>query len=61
MNPAVATILLDFLKAELSKNPALAGDLISKLLGSLKVDPTLAADIVALIEELLPIILGAIK
>ena len=61
MNPSVQALLLNFLKNEATKNPALAGNLISELLSSLKVDPTLASDIVALIEELLPVILGAIK
>ena len=61
MGSAVQQLLVNFLLKELSNNPQLAGNLLKELLNSLKVDPTLAGDIVVLFDQLLPIILGAVK
>lgn len=60
VNP-VEKILLNFLKNELLKNPQLAGGVIQHLLQQTKLDPTIINDVIALIEELLPVVLGAIK
>lgn len=60
MNP-IETILLNFLKSELQKNPALAGNLLMDVLEKLKVDPTIANDVNQLVQQLLPVIIAAIK
>jgi hypothetical protein len=61
VNPAVEQILLNFVKSELTKNPQLAGNFLNHVLQQAKVDPNIAAGLVEVLDELLPIILGAIK
>lgn len=58
---AVESIILNFVKAELTKNPKLAGSLLEHILEKLKVDPTIAHDVGQVIIEILPIILQSLK
>jgi len=58
---SLESILIDFLKKELTSNPQLAGTLLQGLIAQLKSNPTLLNDIISLIEQILPTILGAVK
>jgi len=57
----IEQLLLEFVKNELLKNPQLAGKWLQELLAKTKLDPTLIDELVKLLEDLLPVILGAIK
>jgi hypothetical protein len=54
---AVESLMLNFLKKELTNNPDLAGKLLAHLLEQWKVDPTIEHDIVQLFDQLLPMLL----
>lgn len=59
MSP-LESLLISFLKKEVTKNPQIFSSLVSHILTSKNVDPTIVTDIVSVLNEALPLIIAEI-